>query len=171
MSPRQFVALTMEQRAACAGILGDHRAPPVTRRRAAILIHAASDHRGRPPTDDQIAERTCANARTVARVRASFARHGFHSALYGVPKRLSPGKRKLTRDQEAMLLELLDSPPPPHYPRWSYRTLAEHFNRIDGVPCVSRELVRRTLERHNRSIPTSYPLRMRNPAVAGSQVL
>jgi transposase len=152
---RHIVRLTTEQRVACDGVLADAAASGHSRRRALILLHADVAGDGSRSTDRDIAAAAGVSPRTVARVRAAFARHGFDAAMNGMQgTRRMPAK--LTAAQEQLLLDLLDTPPPPSYPRWTTRTLAERLGQLDGVPAVSRELVRRTLKRHNRSL--GHPL-------------
>lgn len=157
MPPYHVVRLTVRQRIVCAEMLAADDVSNVVRRHAAILRYAASDSGGHA-TDREIAELAGVDPRTVARVRADFDLRGFEAALYGGPSSRS-APLKLTPEQEKHLLALAKTVPPPSHPRWSYRSLAEQFSRMEGMPPVSRELVRRTLKRHNHPIQWSYPLR------------
>ena len=57
--------------------------------------------------------------------------------------------RMLTFNRSAACLTVsMATPPPPGYPRWTTRTLAVELTGLQGMPTVSRELVRRTLKRH-----------------------
>ncbi|MDQ2652480.1 MAG: helix-turn-helix domain-containing protein, partial [Chloroflexota bacterium] len=82
------------------------------------------------------------------RVRSAFLHDGFARTLQGQPP-APPVARKLTHDQELRLLSLLDTAPPPGHKRWTVRTLARAASALDGMPTISRELVRRLLKRHN----------------------
>lgn len=120
-----------------------------------ILIRADVSPAHPRASDREIADAAGVAPRTVARVRAAFVTRGFEAAMNGA--RPSPRNHpKLTPEQELLLLDLLDTPPPLSYPRWTTRTLAERLSQIEGVPTVSRELVRRTLNRHNRTLGSSF---------------
>ncbi len=151
MPRTHVVRLTPEQRTACREALTRPDIADHTRRRAMILIHADVSPDHPRATDREIADAAGVAPRTVARVRAAFATQGFDAAMNGVQPRPRHCP-KLSPEQELLLLDLVDTPPPPSYPRWTTRTLAERLGQFDGVPPVSRELVRRTLRRHNRTL-------------------
>jgi transposase len=153
--PRSHVVrLTPEQRTTCREVLTRPDVTDHTRRRAIILIRADASPDRPHATDREIADAAGVAPRTVARVRANFVTRGFDAAMNGMrpPPRI---RHKLTPEQEQLLLDLLDTPPPLSFPRWTTRTLAERLSQIEGVPSVSRELVRRTLKRHNRTLSIS----------------
>ena len=144
------VHLSAVQRRAC--IRAVNKAGSSTRlgRRALVLLHADLDATQHAATDEQIAIMVGVTSRTVARVRSSFDHHGFDIALHGRPRDDSCPS-KLTAVQEIRLLALLCTPPPAGYPRWTIRTLAEGLRQFPDMPRVSRELVRRILNRHDAS--------------------
>lgn len=146
MLPRRSIRLTREQRSRCHALHNDPRVPDRTRRRALVLLHADTGDVDLPPTDAEIAAAARVAPRTVVRTRAAFLDHGFEHALCVTPPRRRPAA-KLSPEHEALLLQLAATPPPPGYPQWTTRTLAEHFNRRYDAPTVSRELVRRLLLR------------------------
>lgn len=115
-------------------------------RRARVLLSADVSSAGCQRTDREIAAAAGVDARTVRRVRATFAQRGFADALQGVLRKRK-SSTKLSAAQEEWLLVLAETPPPPGYPRWTVRTLAAELCTIEGMPVVSRELVRRTLKR------------------------
>ena len=140
------IVLTPEQRAECRYMLDSPGVTSFKRQRALILLLAERRPGERGPTNEMIAQLAGVNRRTVTRVRTAFFRDGFARTLQGDPP-AHPGSRKLTREQELQLLALLDTPPPPGHSRWTVRTLAKAANDRDGMPEISRELVRRLLKR------------------------
>lgn len=147
MNAPKPITLTPDQRAECLHILEAKGVAPYVRQRALILLLADRREGERVPSNDMIAWWADVDSRTVTRVRSCFNSSGFATALHGE----APGhlvSRKLTRDQELTLLSLLDTSPPLGYPRWTVRTLADAASDIDGMPEISRELVRRLLKRH-----------------------
>lgn len=126
-------------------MLGQQHNALQIRQRALILLLA--DHRvgERTVSNDLIASLADVDRRTVTRVRTSFARNGLARTIKGTP-RTARTLRKLSSEQERRLLAILEMPPPPGYPRWTVRTLAEAARDVEGMPIVSRELVRRLLK-------------------------
>lgn len=146
-----LVRLTEDQRRVCNEIVHDKRAPNRVKRRALVLLQADGSAILGRVRDDLIAEVAGVDPRTVVRIRATFVRQGFDVALHGRPRSTSTPP-KLTPEQEARLLAMTTTPPPPGYPRWTIRTLAAGLRQFPDMPKVSRELVRRTLQRYNRTI-------------------
>jgi hypothetical protein len=140
------IVLTPEQRAECLRILETTTATPYRRQRALILLLAERRPGERGPSNVTIAWLADVNPRTVTRVRSAFLHHGFAKTLQGEPT-AHPVPRKLTRSQELHVLALLNSTPPPGHRRWTVRSLANAASALDGMPAVSRELVRRLLKR------------------------
>jgi hypothetical protein len=140
------IALTPEQRAECLRILATTRVMPYRRQRALILLLAERRPGERGASNDMIAWLADVNRRTVTRVRSTFLHDGFAKTLQGQPS-AHMAARKLSHDQELRLLALRDSTPPPGHARWTVRTLASAASDLDGMPAISRELVRRLLKR------------------------
>ena len=146
MRPRHNVCLTAEERRACEEIARDPQSRPLARRRALVLLHADCGRDGRVASDDDVAARSGVEARTVRRVRATFAQQGFAAALYG--GRVASRPRSMQNGRlETLIASLLATPPPPTYPRWTVRTLAEELRAMPGGVHVSRETVRLALLR------------------------
>lgn len=119
-------------------------------RRARILL-AVDTSAGRPaPTDVVVGAATRVAARTVARVRAEFAQHGLERALSG-RRRVFPPRRKLSDLQEAQVLVLAQSDPPPGQARWSLRLLSKRLVELEVVPAICPETVRQTLKKTTSS--------------------
>jgi transposase len=145
MRKQYHVHLTPEQRAAAQAVRNRGKAAALTARHARILLEADAAVRRRVRTDAQVATLCGVSPRTVARVRERFARDGFAVALHGRPHPGSPPK--LSAAQEARLIALACSAPPPGRARWSVRLLADRVVELEAMPPVSRELVRTTLKK------------------------
>ena len=145
MRKQYHVHLTAEQRAEATAILARGTAAALTARHARILLEADAAVRRRVRSDGQVAERCGVSPRTVARVRERFATDGFAVALAGRPH---PGSTpKLSAEQEARLVALACTAPPPGRARWSVRLLADRVVALEAMPPLSRELVRTTLKK------------------------
>lgn len=145
MRKQHHIRLTPAHRTEAQAVLVRGTAPALTSRHARILLEAEERADRRRRSDDQVAARCGVSARTVARVRETFATDGFAVALHGRPH---PGAApKLSGEQELRLVALACSPPPEGRARWSLRLLAERVVELAAMPDVSRELVRTTLKK------------------------
>lgn len=151
MATGHKVVLNDWQRKQCRAVLERRDLSRQLRQRALILL-LADERPGQPsPGNEAIATWADVDQRTVSRVRSAHVKNGFEMALYGAT-RTTNTPRKLTPDQEMQLLALMGTPPPPGYPRWTIRTLADQAAGLDGMPSVSRELVRRLLKQHEAAL-------------------
>ena len=150
MPKLHVVRLTRTQRAECGAILRRGRSTALSQRHARILLAADVSQDGRRLTDVEIAAAVQVQPRTVARVRAAFCQHGFAVSLRGRP-RPRPVPPKLDALAEARLIALACTTPPDGRDRWSVRLLADQVVLVDGIPSISRELVRRTLKKMRSS--------------------
>jgi len=140
------VVLSPEDRASLQALLRRSTTSALQQRRARILL--AADVGGESPaqTDAAVAAATQVDPRTVARVRAAFAQHGLERALCG-RRPVFPPRRKLSDLQEAQVLVLAQSAPPPGHARWSLRLLADRVVELEVVEAISHETVRTTLKK------------------------
>jgi hypothetical protein len=140
------VVLSGEDRQRLGELLRRSSTTALQQRRARILL-AADVGEDRPAaTDAAVAAATQVDPRTVARVRAEFAQHGLARALGG-RRPVFPPRRKLSDVQEAEVLVLAQSDPPPGHARWSLRLLADRVVELEVVESVSHETVRATLKK------------------------
>jgi hypothetical protein len=140
------VILTADDRQRLQGLLRRSRTSALQQRRARILLAVDGGGGRRVPTDATVAEATQVDARTVARVRAEFVRFGLEWALCG-RRPVFPPRRKLSDVQEAQVLVLAQSDPPPGQARWSLRLLANRLVELEIVDGISPETVRATLKK------------------------
>jgi hypothetical protein len=150
MPKHHVVRLTRTQRSECGAVLRRGRSPALTQRRARILLAADVSQDGPRLTDVEIAAAVQVTPRTVARVREAYCRQGFAVALRGRP-RPRPVPPKLDAVAEARLIALACTTSPDGKARWSVRLLADQVVLTDGIPPVSRELIRRTLKKTTSS--------------------
>jgi Homeodomain-like domain len=141
MPKLHVVRLSPKHRAECGAILRRGRSSALAQRRARILLAADVSQDGPRLTDGEIAAAVQVQPRTVARVRA---------ALRGRP-RPRPVPPKLDAVAEARLIALACTTPPAGRDRWSLRLLADQVVLVEGIPPVSRELIRRTLKKTTSS--------------------
>ena len=140
------VILDPADRQRLQGLLRRSTTTALQQRRARILL-SADVGGGRPgQTDATVAAATQVDARTVARVRAEFARHGLERALSG-RRPVFPPRRKLSDVQEAQVLVVAQSDPPPGRARWSLRLLSARLVELEVVEAICPETVRRTLKK------------------------
>ena len=141
------ILITPEERANLESLASDASAPILTRDHARILLMADQHNPARYYTDAEIADELGVSGRTVARVRARYAHVGLDAALSRRPTRRVYARR-LTTDQEHLLVALVSSPPPVGQSRWSLRMLTRSIVEQGIVPSISPETVRTTLRRH-----------------------
>jgi hypothetical protein len=140
------VVLTSDERKVLQGLLRRSSSTALQQRRARILL-AADVGGGRPVQSDRaVAAATCVDPRTVARVRAEFARWGLARALHGRTP-VFPPRRKLSDAQEAHVLVLAQSAPPAGHARWSLRLLSKRLVELEVVDGICPETVRATLKK------------------------
>lgn len=138
------ITLTPTQRQELETILRTGTHPAHTSRHARILLEADTALRRSRRTDAEVATRCGVSARTVARVRRSFAEDGLEVALKGRTR--IGGKPKLDAQQAARLIALARSEPPAGSATWSLRLLARHVELVE-LPPLCEETIRRTLKK------------------------
>jgi hypothetical protein len=144
------VHVTEAERARLRTLVGSGSAPARMLTRARILLKANQGEGGPGWTDAAIAGALEVHPTTVARVRRAFVDGGLDAAL----ERKRPDRvytRVLDGAAEAHLVAVACSEPPAGRERWTLRLLADELGRLDVVPAVSYETVRRTLEQTRSS--------------------
>jgi hypothetical protein len=145
------VELTEAERAQLRTLVGSGSAPARLLTRARILLKANQGEGGPGWTDVAIAGALEVHPVTVARVRRQWVETGLAAALARkAPDRVY--RRKIDGAAEARLIAVACSDPPTGRERWTLRLLADELVRLEVVPAVSHETVRRTLEQ-TRSSP------------------
>lgn len=150
MGKQHVVRLSTADRAQVAAVIRRTGATALEQRRARILLHADAAAPGPHRTDREVAAAVAVDPRTVARVRMQYATQGLTAAL-SRRRRGDRGARAIDGAQEARLVALACSAPPPGHARWSLRLLADHAVRLEIVDAVSHETVRGTLKKTTSS--------------------
>jgi hypothetical protein len=146
MFKQHVIRLTPAQRTQLRRLVRRDATSALEQRRARILLASDAGAGLAAPTDLAVAAAVGVDPRTVARVRATFARDGFAIALHGRPKRFPP-RGKLSRAQEAQVTALVCSAPPVGQARWTLRLLAARVVELEIVETISHETVRQTLKK------------------------
>lgn len=139
------VELTEAERAQLRTLVGTGIAPARMLTRARILLKADQGDGGAAWADAAIAGALEVHPTTVARIRRQFVEAGLAAAL----ERKRPDRvyaQVLDGVAEAHLVAVACSTPPGGRERWTLRLLADELVRLEVVPAVSHETVRRTLK-------------------------
>jgi transposase len=135
------IQLTRRQRAELAGVQRTGEVDGLTARRARIIELLAQ---GWGQSEVQLA--TGAGIATVGRTRRRFLQEGLEAALYGYEPKGAP--RLLKAGQEARIVALACSDPPPGRSKWTTQLLAQYAIERGFVDTVGRETVRLVLKHH-----------------------
>jgi transposase len=146
MNTQHYVRLTAAERAELGALIRREHASTFAQTHARILLLADSGQTGPRLTDREIAAAIGVEVRTVARVRSQFARDGLAAALQRRP-RGDRRPRKLEGAQEAQLIALACSDPPPGHARWSLRLLSQRLVELEVVDGIAPETVRQALKK------------------------
>ena len=150
MPKRYAVRLTAAERAAPAEVIAAGAAPARTQPHARILLKADAGAGGPAWTDARTAEALEVSVATVERVRRRWADGGLDGALHRRPPRRQY-RRKLGGAQEAHLIALACSAPPPGHERWTLRLLAHRLVELEVVDGIAPEAVRQALKETSSS--------------------
>jgi transposase len=138
MNIRYRVDLSEAERIELESLLRGGRHAARKLKRAQILLAAGSG-----VSDETIAQSLGVGGSTVYRTKRRFVEGNLEKALYEEPR---PGaKRKLTGQEEALLVATACSRPPAGRARWTIELLAGELVRLTDHESLSRETVRRRL--------------------------
>lgn len=140
------VALTVAEREQLLDLIAAGTAPARKLTHARILLKADQGPDGPAWVDERIADALETSQPTVSRVRKQYLVEGLAAAL----DRRSPSRvyeRKLDGAQEARLIAVACSAPPPGQVRWSLRLLADKLVELEVVEAISYQTVRRVLKK------------------------
>ena len=140
MRKQYLVQLSEQERAELHACLNRGQAAARKQTRARILLLADQGW-----IDRDIADALQCGHSTVERIRRRYAQAGLKAAL---EERFRPGGRpKLDAEQEAILVALACSAPPPGRDHWTMQLLADQLVELEVVESISDETVRRTLKK------------------------
>lgn len=147
MNKKYLVKLTDEERQSLETLVSQGKAAARKISRAWILLKADAAA-GPAWPDEQIRTTFDVSLATIYRVRQSFVEEGLEAVLTRRPKSRHR-HRKLDGEQEAHLIALACSKPPPGRRRWTIRLLAQKMVEMEYTDPVCPETVRRTLKKTN----------------------
>ena len=148
MNKKYIVTLTPEERQQLEALVGRGKAAVRKLKRAWILLKADVSPGGPAWSDEAIQQAYDVGLVTLYRVRQTFVEQGVSAVLTPRP-RPTHRHRKLDGDQEAHLIALACSMPPPGRRRWTLRLLADKMVELGHTDRVSPETVRQTLKKTN----------------------
>ena len=137
---KEILKLTEKERQKLQELVrkGENKARVITRARLLLLSDQGWD-------DQKIADALQIGRATVERIRRRAVREGVEIALVDRPR---PGsERKLNAQQEAQLVAIACSDPPPGRKRWTIRLLVEEVMKQGVVVTISFETVRRVVKK------------------------
>jgi transposase len=145
MNKKYLVTLTDEERQRLQTLVGQGRTAARRITRAWILLKA--DGADGPGWSDELIRQTFnVGLVTIYRVRQTFVEEGLEAVLTRQPK-TRHRHRRLDGDQEAHLIALACSKPPPGRRRWTLRLLTNKFVELGYAEHVCPETVRQTLKK------------------------
>jgi Homeodomain-like domain len=145
LSKKYVVRLTDAERGTLQQIVGKFNGSSQKVRRAQVLLKSDAD--GPDWTDAQIAEAFGCRARTIEKIRERLVTCGFELTLNGKPHSQPPREKRLDGEQEAKVIAMRLSSPPPGFSNWTLRLLAQQVVALEIAPSISYETVRRTLKK------------------------
>ncbi|HEX8794847.1 MAG TPA: IS630 family transposase [Polyangiaceae bacterium] len=138
MNLRYRITLSSEEGSQLRALVQGGKAPVRTIKRAQILLAAA-----RGSSDERIAANVAVGTSTVFRTKRRFVEEGLEAALSEAPR---PGAaRKLTANQEALLVATACSKPPAGRARWTLTLLADEMVRLTDHRSLSAATIGRRL--------------------------
>jgi transposase len=142
MNVRYIVELESSERQQLEALVAGGRCAVRRIKRAQILLAADA---GR--TDEQIANTVQVSTATVYRAKRRFVEDGMEHALSEDPR--PGGKRKLSTNEEAMLVALACSSPPQGWGKWTLDLLADEMVRLTPHEQISRDTIGRRLDEND----------------------
>jgi len=145
MLKKYIVRLTPEEREHLQEVIKKLKGSGQKVRRAQILLKA--DANASNWTDKQIAEAYSCQTKTVEDIRQRFIERGFQETLDGKKREAPPVPKLLNGEQEASIIALRLSSPPPGYANWTLRLLADKAVELEIIESISYETIRQTLKK------------------------
>ncbi len=148
---KYIVSLTDEERHELEQVVNTGKAAAYKINHARILLKADTHQSDGGWSDAAISQALDISVATIERVRQRFVEQGVTAAL-GRKQSQRHRSRRLDGEQEAHLVALTCSAPPPGHSRWTLRLLAERMVTLEQVDTLSHETVRQTLKKTNSNL-------------------
>lgn len=145
MPEKYHVTLTPEERLELTQMTSRGTLSARKMKRAQILMLADKGH-----GDETIAAMLNVGLSTIHRIRQKFVEGNVEFALNERPR--PGGQKKLDSKAEAFLVATACSEPPAGRARWTMQLLTDRLIELNVVETLSRETVRRTLEKNSLSL-------------------
>jgi Homeodomain-like domain len=145
MQKKYIVRFTDAERQTLTEIIRKLKGTSQKVRRAQVLLKADVDGPGW--TDAKIADAFGCRTKTVENIRERLVTRGFELTLNGESRLRPPREKLLDGEQEAKVIAMRLSSPPPGFSNWTLRLLAEQVVALEIVESISYETVRRTLKK------------------------
>jgi hypothetical protein len=143
---RYRVLLSEAERIRLTDLIRCGAAPARAQTHARVLLKADQSPDGPAWSDAAICTALEISPRTVIRIRRAWATDGFDAAVKRRPHRASR-PRRLDGRQEAHLLALSCSTPPPGAQRWTLQLLAKKAVELEIVDSIAPNTVRALLKK------------------------
>ena len=147
MSEKFIVRLSLEERQQLEELVCKGKTAAYRIKHANILLKADADTAGW--SDQQIGEAFGCHVNTVANVRKRCVDQGLEAALERKKRETPPVEPILDGAAEARLIAIACSESPEGTAHWTMQMLADELVRLNVVPAISDETVRRTLKKTN----------------------
>jgi transposase len=151
MAVRYVVTLTEPERNELQELISKNKANRHTIVNAFILLKA---DKASSWSNQAISQAYQVSTKKVEQVKKRFVEEGYEAALYRKPV-TNMHRRKMTGEEEAHLIALCCSEPPPGYATWTLRLLADKMVECHLVDSLSHETVRQTLKKMKLSLGKS----------------
>ena len=149
MRKKYIIRLTGEERQQLKDMVSKGKAAAYKIKHANIMLMADANVERR--SDKEIAKALSVHANTVRGVRQRFVEQGREAALERKKQSRPSREPLLDGEQEARLIALRCSAPPPGYSRWTLHLLADQLVELEVVQSISHETVRKVLKKRTEA--------------------
>jgi transposase len=149
MLKKYIVTLTKEERQRLETLSQTGKTAAYIITHARILLKADTTQPEGGWCDMDISAALDVGRATVERLRQQFVEEGLEACLN---RKTRAYERLLDGEQEAHLIVIACSSPPPGQSRWTLRLLSERLVELGHVDSISHETVRQTLKKMNLSL-------------------
>ena len=147
---KYVIRLIEEEREALKTIINTGKSAAYRIKHAHILLKADANASNWP--DEQIVEAFECHRNTVENVRKRSVLEGLEAALERKKRLTAPRKKIIDGEQEAKIIALSRTTPPPGRAKWSLRLLADKIVELKIVESASHMTVQRVLKKTNSSL-------------------
>ena len=151
MNKKYHVRLNDLERNEVQETLAAKATPPSIRKRCSVLL-MGDESMGNVPTQEEIARRCGVSSITVFQLVKGYATQGLSYCLRRQKHETPPRAPIVSGEQEARIIALACSTPPPGRSKWTVRLLRDKVVELQIVESIGRETIRTTLKKRNYSL-------------------